>query len=575
MAINTSIVTNKANSVIAEGLKQSLSIPSKSITPSTLMAMAGLAQGKALQIAPKVTDTLSAMQSKAAALAESAPALANQLLLAASSLQTLSSKMLPPGNPAAFGQIVMQAQGHIADALELKTAMNFMAGASFDQFGSGIKDMSSLVTRGLDTALGDISGAANALKAGGKLADLSDPSTIGSSAGLVKKLIDTSMGNSTGVVPALSKAGIDVGDLDNPAYADKISKVLGSIKDPKAINSVAEQFDVNPFAGLPSYTGADSSLNQSGSSLIPGGSVLVGARAAPYASVGAMSVLDSISATAPTGPGGIQSLNDFLDVAKLSNPADIAGFTGGLGDIGSKISELGGSFPNATTAAAVLASVEIPKIPNLNAAVPSMSGMIDGVKDTMSGLMGVGSGSLGLPNMQDFAEAVAGGPKIDEMFSALQSGVAEAISSAVSGIKDMVSSSTDLMSKAGIDLDLPAPPNLGSIMSFGTGLHSLGVDATGSGVGAILGKMATPDEFGDAIKASLIEGKNNAVLAAGNMAPLDFSGVAAANPFAGLPSDPSNTASADAAGLLGGTSPQYQGTPESAALVKGVASGLF
>ena len=595
MAINTSIVLDKANSVVAEGLKQSLSIPSKAITPSTLMAMAGLAQGGALQIVPKVTDTLTAMRNKAEALVESAPAIASQLLSATNSLQSLTSKMMPPGNPAAFGQIVMQAQGHIADALEMKSAMNFMSTTSFESMGAGIKDMASTVTQGLDTVTGDLGAAANALKAVGPLADLSNPASIGSTAGLAQKLIDSSMGNASGVVPLLTKAGVDVNDLSNPANAAKIDQVMGTIKDPKILNDVANQFDVSPFAGLPSYSGTDSSLNQSGGNLLPGATTpyvgtpgsavnvtgiflgITDRTGTPYASVGAMAVLDQFSSAAsevPTGGGGIQSLKDFTDITKMANPADIAGFSGDLKGMATKLSDMGASFPNATTAAAVMASIEVPKIPSLNA-IPSMSSLVEGVSDTMSGLMGSGSGFQGLPNMQDFTEAVAGGPKIDEMFSALQSGAIDAIQSAVSGIQDMVSSTTGLMSKAGIDLDIPAPSNLSSIMSFGTGLHKLGVDAAGTGVSDILGKMATPDAFGDAIKSSLIEGKNKAVMAVGNMPPLDFSGVSTSNPFAGLPSDSSNTASADAAALLGGSSPQYQGTPESAALVKGFASGLI
>ena len=59
----------------------------------------------------------------------------------------------------------------------------------------------------------------------------------------------------------LIDAGVDLNNIHDPVYADKISGVLSNIKDPAAINTSADQFGINnPFAGLPSYTGSDSSL---------------------------------------------------------------------------------------------------------------------------------------------------------------------------------------------------------------------------------------------------------------------------------------------------------------------------
>lgn len=479
MAINTTIVTDKAKSVISEGLKNNISIPAGAITPATLMAMTGLAQGGALQIPQEVTAIKDAMAAKAAELAATAPALAAQLTSTLSALSTLQAKMMPSANPAAFGQIVMQAQAHIGDATEIKRAMNYMSSINFDDLGSGISNMASVATQGLEKVMGDLPKAAEALETAGKLVDMSNPSALGSGAGLVEKLKSVKLSNASGVNQALIKAGVDLENLNDPTYSENIDKALGTITDPGVINTISKQMGV-PVTG------------------------------------------------------GIQSLKDLTDINKLLPSSVTKGLTTDLKGMATKLADMGASFSSPAAAANMLKNIEIPAVPSLNSAASSLSSMVDSTKSTIAGLTGTGSGAFGLPSMQDFTQAISGGPKLDEMMSALTSGAEEAIASATAGVQDMISSTTSLMSKAGIDLEsTPTVPNLGGVMSFGTGLHKLGTD---SGVTDILGKMATPDAFGDSIKLSLIEGKNKAVMAANGIKPLDFSGTQPANPFAGLPS---------------------------------------
>jgi hypothetical protein len=66
-------------------------------------------------------------------------------------------------------------------------------------------------------------------------------------------------------------------------------------------------------------------------------------------------------------------------------------------------------------------------------------------------------------------------------------------------------------------------PSLGSAMSFATNLHKIGADTSGSGITDALKNMAnTASASGDAIKASLAEGKNKALMMAQGIAPLKF-----------------------------------------------------
>ena len=86
--------------------------------------------------------------------------------------------------------------------------------------------------------------------------------------------MSSKMANATGTNEKLAKAGVDVNDLSNPIYADKVKSVMGSISDPKILNAVADQLGVNPAAGLP--TSANNSLV---------GALGMAAKANPFASL--------------------------------------------------------------------------------------------------------------------------------------------------------------------------------------------------------------------------------------------------------------------------------------------------
>lgn len=262
-----------------------IGFPKGGLTPATITAMVGFSRGEGLQVNPVVNQAVSAL----ASIPNTSP-LYGQAQSLSSRLNDLSSKIMA-GGPAAFMQKLNAARAHIADSIEIKKVTAFTANQTLDSFGSGMKSISSLSTGGLDGALGDMKSAAAAMSAAGPLFDLSDMANFGSPVGLINKLSSSKLANSTGVNAELSKAGVDVDDLTNPAYADKISKVMSNIKDPKAIRDIAEQFGVNPpgglpnlgqqsfselvesnpFAGTTSYAGTDSSLNTNAASTLLGG----------------------------------------------------------------------------------------------------------------------------------------------------------------------------------------------------------------------------------------------------------------------------------------------------------------
>jgi hypothetical protein len=262
------LVTAKAGSVVAENLKLSLATPSASLTPSTITAMVGINQGSALQLAPDVQNVMTALAAKAA----SGDYPANvQAATALSNLTTLQGKIMPSGNHAAFGAFLNQAKSHIGDSTDLRNTTNFIGNSSFSNFGSGITNMSSMLDQGLTSKFGSLSAAGAALSSGGSMFDGISPKNIGSPTGLVQALNANKLGNASGVNAKLKAAGVDLNNLEDPVYADKIAQVTGSIKDPAVLNTVADQFGQTPFGGLPSYSGSDSSLYTNSAGKLLGG----------------------------------------------------------------------------------------------------------------------------------------------------------------------------------------------------------------------------------------------------------------------------------------------------------------
>jgi hypothetical protein len=185
---------------------------------------------------------------------------ANLAQRALGNLSSLQSSILPSGNHAAFGAFLNQTQAHIGDSIDLRNTTNFIGNSSFSDFGSGIKNMSSMLDQGLTSKFGSLSSASAALSSGGSMFNGISPKNIGSPVGLVQALNANKLGNASGVNEKLKAAGVDLNNLEDPVYAEKIAQVTGSIKDPAVLNTVADQFGQNPFGGLPSYSGSDASL---------------------------------------------------------------------------------------------------------------------------------------------------------------------------------------------------------------------------------------------------------------------------------------------------------------------------
>ena len=220
--------------------------------------------------------------------------------------------------------------------------------------------------------------------------------------------------------------------------------------------------------------------------------------------------------------GGIQSLKDLGDYTKTADPGAIKGLTTDAAGIAGKFSDMGASFPNIGSATSMLSKISVPSIPGLDAAAPTLNSLTSGLSSQLNSLTGVNLstalspnlGPGGLPSITDFVQSVAGGPAFTDI---LNNGVTV---DTIAVLEAATSKATSLFATAGVDLTAPPPAGLGSAMNFATGLHKFGTNSEMSG---LLGNMAVPGtQYGDAIKASLAEGRNNALLAQNGIPPLNF-----------------------------------------------------
>lgn len=484
------LVTAKAGSVIAEGLKLSLATPGGSLTPATITAMVGISTGQALQFAPEVNTVMTALNKAATNVGGVYSASTVSAASAAyANLTTLQSKIMPSGNHGAFGSFLTQAQGHISDSIEVKNAMSFISNSSFTDLGSGVTNMTSMLDQGIGGSLGNLGSVGEVFTSTGKIFNTKDMTSFGTPSGFWEQLSSNKLANSTGLNKALSDAGVDLQNISDPVYKDKVLRVMEGINDPAIIRTVSTQLEVTV-----SDAGTTTSVVETG---------VTTSFSSPTASLNT-------------------SLKDFLDVKRIVPPSVADSLKGGMESIGQKFKDMGASFASGGAAKNMLGNLSLPSLPKLNAM--SLNSMMGGdVKANIESMMGTNltSSPNGIPNMSDFWGSVGGGGQMRTLSQSTN------ISSIISGVESQVATSKSLISKAGIDLDAPPPAGLATAKNFAEGLHKFGADTSGSGISQMLSNMANGNnKFGEAIKASLAEGKNKALLqAAGGIKPIDFSGV--------------------------------------------------
>ena len=531
------IASARSMTTVADGQYVAIGMPKAALTPATLTAMVGMAQGggAAIDLAPKVTQAMNNLQTVASS--SDYPANVNAAN-ALSALTTVQSKLFNKNDAGGFGTIVGKIQSHIANSNDVLNTTNFLSNSSYSDFGSGITDMSSMGDRGLTNILGSLPGAGKAMASTGTMFNGIDVKNFGTPSGMVEALTKNKLANATGVNQKLIEAGVDLNDIHNPVYADKISSVLTNIKDPAAINATAEQFKINnPFAGLPSYTGSDSSLYKTPDFLTGGSGTAPTATTVPTAGTSAFGAptttgFPTASGTRRQGGSfgseqiqgqtgtGIQGLKDLSDYTKTANPADTAGFAG-MGELTTKFKDMGGgTIIDSLNAPSFFGSIQKVPTPLVNSAHPTLNSLMSSHSSTIQNLIG----SSNVPTAQDFLGPVAGSAELD----ALAEGVTD---DRVAALNTKLTTTDAFLTKADITtVTSSATQSLSGVMGFATKLPIYGKETSEGSIGIMLSNMAnTSTKYGEAVKASLAEGKNNDLLGTNGMGPLKT------NPFEGVP----------------------------------------
>ena len=531
------IASARSMTTVADGQYVAIGTPASSLTPATITAMVGMAQGNgvAIDLAANVKTAMDNLQTVASS--SDYPANVNAQA-ALNTLTTIQSKLFNKDDAGGFGTIVGKIQSHISNSNDVLNATNFLSNSSYSDFGSGITDMSSMGDRGITNILGSLPGAGKAMASTGTMFNGINVKHFGTPSGMVEALTKNKLANATGVNQKLIEAGVDLNDIHNPVYADKISTVLTNIKDPVAINVTADQFEINnPFAGLPSYKGDDSSLYNTQNAL--GGSSARPPVATTVPRAGTSTFGAPTTTGFPTAQGtsrqggsfgseqiqgqtgtGMQGLKDLSDYTKTANPADTAGFAG-MGELTTKFKDMGGgTIIDAVKAPSFFASIQKVPTPLVNSAHPTLNSLMASHSSTIQTLIG----SSTVPRAQDFLGPVAGSAELD----ALADGVTD---ERVSALNTKLATTNTFLTKADITtVTSSATQSLSGVMSFATKLPKYGKEMNEGGVGTMLRNMAnTSTKYGEAVKASLAEGKNNDLLGANGMGPLKT------NPFEGVP----------------------------------------
>lgn len=560
------IASARSQTTVADGQYVAIGMPKGGLTPATITAMVGMAQGNgvAIDLAANVKTAMDKLQT----VASSATYPANVNATAAlATLTTVQSKLFNKDNAGGFGTIVGTIQSHIQNSYDLRNTTNFLSNSAYSDFGSGIKDMSSMGDRGLTNILGSLPGAGKAMASTGTMFNGIDVKHFGTPSGMVEALTKNKLANATGVNQKLIEAGVDLNDIHNPVYADKISSVLTNIKDPAAINTTAEQFAIdNPFAGLPSYTGTDSSLYKTPDFLTGGSAKAPVATTIPTAGTSTFGAptttgFPTVQGTSRQGGSfgseqiqgqtgtGMQGLKDLSDYSKTADPGGTAGFAG-MEDLTTKFKDMGGgTLIDAVKAPSFFAAIQKVPTPLVNSAHPTLNSLMASHSSTIQDLIG----STTVPTAQDFLGPVAGSAELDAL-------AAEVTDERVSALNTKLATTSTFMDTAGLTtVTSSATQRLSGVMGFATKLPTYGKEISEGSIGTMLRNMAnTSTKYGEAVKASLAEGKNNDLLGANGMGPLKT------NPFEGLPAyagDDSSLSTNAGAKLLGGGGDSTPPTP--------------
>jgi len=539
------------------------------ITPTVMIAAAGMANGNGIGVNPDMTaqitgtssnsitaliatlqanvanvaglgTTLSSLPSAFTNIASTATAAASQAASMAPDVKTFISLH---SASAAFGSA----------SAEYGAALSQFGSKSFGDLGIGVGSFADANSGGLTSlvpGLGALAAKAKSDAFGSIGANLDPTALLKGQASIAGTSLKDGM---TQVAAGLKNFG-SLMDFSNPQ----------TLNFQGMYTSLQKQ-------GLTSGNGIDDAVRAAGfdpkvPSVIPD-NVLKGI----FSSVTGSDLGKIISQTGVKPATDPQSLADLLDPTKImpSGAAAALGISPGAGltglkSLGNTLTNIGVPLDNMS-AANLLGAVQTkvgPYLSQLKSLVPQS------VSSALGPILGTGSSPFGTPGMTDMLGSLSGkhtsdfaaagnqinsivtsgqgqslaaamqnlqtailqGSGVSTALTALQSAATSfnaqaagnpnlasalvSINTSMSNVTSHISLENTNLSLAGVNLGSPptSPSGSSQILAFASKLHSFGVDKLQLGHNDVFNGAATDDLTGDAIKASLLEGKNVAAM---------------------------------------------------------------
>jgi hypothetical protein len=540
------------------------------ITPSVLIAAKGFMGGQGLGVSSNmtsyfnnfnsspVTGSLTNLSSLMPGATTGLPDFMRNSGTQLTAIQAQAGSIIQPGVAGLkkFTSIMNQSAGFGAAAAEWGAALKGFSGKSFSDVGVGLTGFASMASNGMSNVFGglpalpsmsslpgagaltsmamtakdNIGALGKSLGGFGTMFDAKDISNLGSPSSLIKNLQNQGLADSVGINDMIAQAGFDPRNIDNIPPA-QLQQILGQVQG-NDLQKIIKQtgLQLPPTANLSSLASVldvKNIVSPDVMAAIPGGNLAglgnafsnLGGNFTDFSKAGDM--LKKIEV--PSLPN--------LEGLKNPLPDDIASAFSGM--LGSGDSPLG-----LPTMSDMLGSVsgkahmdsfrDISKSMEKIAESPVGKNMINSTNTLSTATSAARAAYLSsnpTATESEIQAAVAADPDVQtaqadvttaiNTFNAQAAGNAD-LKAVVSKANGALASTTAQLSKeqsnlslAGIDPTsalVPAGP--GSLLGMASKLHSFGVDKQKLGFSEMFDGMASNDLYGDAIKSSLMEGRN-------------------------------------------------------------------
>lgn len=349
---------------------------------------------------------------------------------------------------AGFANVYSTVSGDASSSFDTVSSINILKDKTYSQSGLGFKGPSDLATGGIGT-----NGAlfANVVSNWGTMYDIHNMTQFGNVYVFGQHLLNQQLGD-YGLTLEFIKAGLNLGDLT------KVQSGFSSTT--QEANTVTSTTFVGSVE-YPTLTNVTVSVPVTASSPT--------VMATIYRTVTGGNLTSIVTATNITVPSSdtITSLNDYLDLSKVTSPADYSQLRNmGIADmqkLGTYFHKTLGqaSFDSWKNMGQFFKSIDVPKLSSNVSSSGNSKVLSSTALSTLSAQNTSGNGSLGQPLISDYLGAMSGIPYTEllQIVADKAPDVSKGVESTLTRLKTAVN--TYLTSSGGVDGEgNPTPPDI-------------------------------------------------------------------------------------------------------------------